>query len=50
MELIEPVSEAETDEAVNALLHEYVLSLGLLWLSLMSLASQAYNPFIYFRF
>ena len=28
MELIEPVSEAETDEAVNALLHEYVLSLG----------------------
>jgi len=28
----------------------YVLSLGLLWLSLMSLASQAYNPFIYFRF
>ena len=28
----------------------YVLSLGILWLSLMSLASQAYNPFIYFRF
>ena len=25
-------------------------SLGVLWLSLMSLASQAYNPFIYFRF
>ena len=28
----------------------YGLSLGLLWLSLMSLASQSYNPFIYFRF
>ena len=27
-----------------------VLSLALLWLSLMSLASQTYNPFIYFRF
>ncbi|MBQ4088424.1 MAG: MBOAT family protein [Clostridia bacterium] len=28
----------------------YIACLGLLWLSLMSLASQAYNPFIYFRF
>jgi len=28
----------------------YAVSLGLLWLSLMSLASQSYNPFIYFRF
>ena len=28
----------------------YIFSLGLLWLSLMSLASQSYNPFIYFRF
>ncbi len=28
----------------------YVLSLGILWLSLLSLASQAYNPFIYVRF
>ena len=28
----------------------YILSLALLWLSLMSLASQTYNPFIYFRF
>jgi len=34
--------------AVQAAL--YAVSLGLLWLSLMSLASQAYNPFIYFRF
>ena len=28
----------------------YILSLGVLWLSLLSLASQSYNPFIYFRF
>lgn len=28
----------------------FAVSLGILWLSLMSLASQAYNPFIYFRF
>jgi len=34
--------------AVEAVLT--VASLGILWLSLLSLASQAYNPFIYFRF
>ena len=28
----------------------FTAALGVLWLSLMSLASQSYNPFIYFRF
>ena len=28
----------------------FAAALGVLWLSLMSLASQSYNPFIYFRF